>query len=281
MAELLLATVNGQLVLFNTENPEPNVVFRASDDEALMGICRDEDFLYAASLNRIYKLCQDDYKLLKKTRVCRPSPDFHQMNAYDGLIYITATRRNQIWVYDRELRRTKKVKIHPPDPLRRVRYKKNYNHINAIVKHQGDFYINLNWYSQEQYGDSGVLKTDLEFNETGKFKYGWESHDLQFSGTKMMAICSTSGKDKKIIHPHRSGLMVDGKLVWDHNPDDSFCKALCYDQQHIFICGGKKAKRTRRKNTPGVIYVLDRNTYELVRTIQHEKIRGLRGAMVI
>lgn len=83
------------------------------------------------------------------------------------------------------------------------------------------------------------------------------------------------------MHPNQSGLMVDGNLVWDHDPDESFCKGLCYDEKHIFICGGKKAKRARRKHTAGIIYVLDRNTYELVKTIEHEKIRGLRGALVI
>lgn len=281
MAELLLTTVNGQVIRLHTEMPEPEVVFQGSADEALMGICTDEDLLFVASLGRIYQLRREDWKILKKTRLYRPSPDFHQMNIYDGLLYATATRRNQIWVYGRDLRLSKKVNIDPPDPRRRVRYKKNYNHINAIVRHQGEFYINLNWLGTEQYGDSGVLKTDPEFRESGKFKYGWESHDLQFAGSSMLAICSTSGKDKKILHPNRSGLMVDGQLVWEHDPDASFCKGLCYDEKHIFVCGGKKAERTRRKQTAGIIYVLDRNTYEPVKTIEHEKIRGLRGAIVI
>lgn len=100
----MLATVNGQLIRLNTEIPEPEVVFRASDNEALMGICLDEDFLFVASLSRVYKFRQDDCKILKKSRRYRPSPDFHQMNIYDGLIYTTVTKRNQIWVYDRDLR---------------------------------------------------------------------------------------------------------------------------------------------------------------------------------
>jgi hypothetical protein len=281
MAELLLTTVNGQVIRIDTEDPEPEVVFQGPADEALMGLCMDGEFLFVASLSRLYKFRRSDYTILKKTRRFRPSPDFHQMNIYNGLLYATATKRNQIWIYDRDLRRTGKVKIAPPDPRRRVRYKQNYNHINTIVKHRGEFYINLNWLTDEQYGDSGVLKTDADFRETGKFKYAWESHDFQFAGDQMLAICSTSGKDKKIMHPPQSGLMADGKLVWTHDPDESFCKGLCFDRQHFFICGGKKAVRSKRKDTAGIIYVLDRNSFEWVNTIEHEKIRGLRGARVI
>ncbi len=281
MAELLLATVNGQVIRLDTDDPEPEVLYQGSGNEALMGICRDEEYLFVASLNRIYMFRMGDYRLLKRTRRARPSPDFHQMNIYNGLIYATATKRNQIWVFDRGLRRSRTVKIAPPDPGKKARYKKNYNHINAIVQHEGEFYINLNWLTAEQYGDSGVLRTDPEFRETGKFKYGWESHDFQFAGDRMLAICSTSGKDKTILHPNRSGLMADGKLVWEHDPDESFCKGLCFDDRQLFICGGRKAERAARKHTAGIIYVLDKSTFELIKTIEHEQIRGLRGCLTV
>ena len=35
--------------------------------------------------------------------------------------------------------------IQPPMPEKKVRYQKNYNHINNIIRHEGKFYVNLNW----------------------------------------------------------------------------------------------------------------------------------------
>lgn len=280
MALLLLATVNGQVVHFNTETQEYHVVFQSSENGPLMGICQQEDMLFVASLNRVYKIRRSDFSLLKKTRLYIPSPGFHQMNYYNERLYTTATKKNQIWIYDKDLKRKQKIKVQPPYPDRRVKYKLNYNHINNIVKYQGAFFINLNWLNHKQYGESGVLKTDEKFNVIEKFAYAWESHDFQFVEDKMMAICSSSSKDKKILHPNTSGLMVDGELVWEHNPDESFCKALCHDDQHIFFCGGQKATREKRKNTPGVIYVIDRSTFKLVKKITDNQLLGVRGVIL-
>jgi hypothetical protein len=280
MALLLLATVNGQVVRFDTETLEHHTVFQSTEDEPFMGICQHDNMLFVASLSRVYKISLNDFSLLKKTRLYIPSPDFHQMNFYDGKLYTTATKKNQIWIYDEDLKGRQIIKVLPPEPNRRIRYKKNYNHINNIVKHDGAFYINLNWLTQKQYAESGVLKTDGLFNEIEKFTYAWESHDFQFAEGKMMAICSTSGKDKKILHPNTSGLMVEGELVWEHNPDESFCKALCHDDRHIFFCGGQKASREKRKNTPGVIYVIDRGTFKLIKKINDTQLKGIRGAIL-
>jgi hypothetical protein len=280
MALLFLATVNGEVVRFNTDTLDHQVLFQSNDDEPLMGLCQQGDALFAASLSRVYRLRMKDFSLAKKTRRYTPSPDFHQMNFYDGSLYTTATKRNQIWIYNRDLQRTQKVEITPPNPDRKVKYKKNYNHINNIVKQRGAFYINLNWFTDEQYGDSGVLKTDAHFKEMEKFKFAWESHDFQFADEKMVAICSTSSKDKAILHPNTSGLMVEGQLVWKHPPEESFCKALCYNNEHIFFCGGLKAIREKRKNTPGVIYVIDRRTFKLVKKLTSNQLKGIRGAML-
>jgi hypothetical protein len=245
-----------------------------------MGICQNDEFLFVASLRRLYKICRKSFSLQRRTRSYFPAPGFHQMNLYDGRIYTTATKRNQIWIYNEDLQRIKKIKVAPPNPEKGVKYKVNYNHINNIVRQQGCFYINMNWLTDEQYAYSGVLKTDANFKELEKFKFAWESHDFQFVDGQMMAICSTSGKDKKILHPNTSGLMVDGELVWEHKPDESFCKALTYDDKHIYFCGGQKARREKRKNTPGLIYVIDRNSFKLVRKITDDRLKGIRGALL-
>jgi len=280
LATLLLATVNGQLLSFNTETLDQRVLFRSHEDDALMGICRHGDMLFLASQSRLFRLRMEDFALVKKTRKYIPSLGIHQMNYYDGRLYTTATKRNQIWIFDKNLKRKGKIRITPPNPHKRIRYKKNYNHINNIVKHEGAFYINLNWLTELQYADSGVLKTDGDFNEIEKFKFAWESHDFQFVDGKMMAICSTSGRDKQIRHPNISGLMVDGELVWKHDADESFCKALCADGRYIYFCGGMKASRKKRKETGGIIYLIDKRTYKLERKIIREGLPGIRGVLL-
>jgi len=122
MAILMAASVSGQVVRINTDTSEHEVVFKSSDDEPFMGICQDEEFL-----------------LVDQTRIYVPSPDFHQMNVYGDRLYTTAAKRNQIWIFNKNLKRLN----------------------NA--------------------------------------QYAWESHDFQIADGKMMAICSTSGRDKKIF----------------------------------------------------------------------------------
>ena len=256
------------------------MVFRTHDDDALMGLCQDGEFLFVASQSRLFKLRMEDFSLLRRTRKYVPSLGLHQMNSYDGKLYATATKRNQIWIFDRQLKRIGKVRITPPLPHKKPRYKKNYNHINNIVSHEGAFYINLNWLTEKQYAESGVLVCDKDLREVDKFKFAWESHDFQFVDGKKMAICSTSGKDKQIQHPFASGLMVDGELKWEHDPDESFCKALCHDAQYIYICGGMKAERAKRKDTAGIIYIIDKKNYSLVRKIKQPGLMGIRGAIL-
>ena len=246
-----------------------------------MGLCQDGEMLFVASQSRLFSLNMADFSLSKRTRKYVPSPGLHQMNAYDGKLYATATKRNQIWIFDRQLNRIGKIRITPPLPHKKTRYKKNYNHINNIVRHEGAFFLNLNWLTEKQYAESGVLVCDNDFRELDKFEFAWESHDFQFIDGKMMAICSTSGGDKKILHPGRSGLMVDGKLKWEHDPDESFCKALCHDAEHIYICGGMKAERAKRKDTAGVIYVVDKKDYGLIRKIKQDGLLGIRGALLL
>ena len=76
MALLLLATVNGQVVRFNTETLEHEVVFQSSEDEPLMGICQHEDILFVASLSRVYKIRRSDFSLEKKNQVIYPISRF-------------------------------------------------------------------------------------------------------------------------------------------------------------------------------------------------------------
>jgi len=281
MALILLTTEGGQVVKLNTETKEFEVVYQCPDNEALMGIALHKDFLYIASLSRIYKICYSDFQLVQQTELYNPSPDFHQMQFYDKKLYTTITKFNQIWVYDEDLNLIESHDITPPIPGKKVKYKKNYNHLNNIVKKDRNFYVNLNWLTAVQYASSGVVVLDEDFNKIDKFEFGWETHDFQFMDGKKIAICGSSSKRKKIHHIYKAGLMVDGELVFEHDPDESFCKGLCYDEKNIFICGGRKMTRSKRKFSNSIIHILDKNDYSLFEKLEIEEIKAIKGGIII
>ena len=58
--------------------------------------------------------------------------------------------------------------------------------------------------------------------------------------------------------------MVNGKLVFEHNPDKYFCKNFSMDNEHIYIVGGGESKRREARGmASGVVFGLDRK-YELL-----------------
>lgn len=281
MAKLILSTEGGQVVKLNTQTLDFEVVYQCPDNEALMGIELHNNHLYVASLSRIYKIKYSNFQLIYQTELYHPSPDFHQMQFYDNKLYTTITKKNQVWVYNENLNLVESYDISPPHPGKKVKYKKNYNHINNIVRHNNKFYVNLNWLTDVQYSSSGVVVLNENFYEIDKFEFGWETHDFQFMDNKKIAICGSSSKRKKIHHIYKAGLMVDGELVFEHDPDESFCKGLCYDYDFIFLCGGRKMTRSKRKFSNSVIHILNKNDYSLVKKLEIEEIKAIKGGIII
>jgi hypothetical protein len=279
MSPLLLATEGGQVVAFDPASGQHRSVFHSSDDEAMMGIAIAGPHLYVASLSRLYKLRLADFSLVTSTLLYDPTPDFHQMQCYDGLLYVTATKTNQIWIFDEDLTLTRVHQVPPPDPKKPVKYKKNYNHLNNIIREDDRFYIGLNWLTTTQYASSGVLVTDADLMEIERLEFGWETHDFQFLDGKKIAICATSSKGKRVRHPYRSGLMVEGELRFEHDAEEAFCKGLCHDDDYIYLCGGRKMERRHRRNSSSIIYILNRADYSLARTFESGEIKAIKGAI--
>ena len=223
MSQLLLATEGGQVVAFDTATREHRCVYQSSDNEAMMGIEAVGPHLYVASLSRVYQLRLDDFSKVAQTRLYDPTPDFHQMSFVDGFLYLTATKDNQIWLFEPDLRLARIHQVTPPDPRRKVEYKKNYNHLNHIVREGDRFFVSLNWLTTTQYANSGVLVTDADLEEIERFEFGWEIHDFQFLDGKKIAICATSSKGKRVKHPYRRGrtrrrARRRGSLLQGHRP---------------------------------------------------------------
>ena len=91
----------------------------------------------------------------------------------------------------------------------------------------------------------------------------------------MHCLCGTSNK-KEVKHPLKSGLMVDGELVFIHEYD-IFCKDFLKDDNHIYIFGGQVGEREQRAQHDGIVFILD-NNYNLKEKIIFSNTGGFSGA---
>ena len=73
--------------------------------------------------------------------------------------------------------------------------------------------------------------------------------------------------------------MVEGELVFEHDAEEAFCKGIAHDDDHIYLCGGRKMERRHRKNSSSILYVLRRSDYSLVETLESADIKAIKGAI--
>ena len=275
-SKLLLTTEDSKLQLWDGKDGIKKL-FHQPEIGGAMGLIVDKDLIFVNTPSFIYSLDKNNYKIVNKSKV--QNAQYHHMNMYGGYIYVSATNLNEIHIYKKKLQLEKKILIKPPQSKQPVRYKHNYNHINTIIKKNDRFFVNLNWLNK-QYGYSGVAVFDEKWNEIKRYQLGWESHDLQFYEAKKIVIVATSNPDKPINHPKQSGIMIDNKLIFEHDYNESFCKALTWDSNYFYLCGGSKAQRENRRFSKGIIYIVDRKTFELVEKIDNLTIGNIKGCRI-
>lgn len=273
-SKLFLTTQNGNIII--TNGKVTNTYKISNDTGGIMGITYDNNFLYVSSLNQIIKLDRNFNRVLTSEQM---NVDYHDMNKYGSLIYVSATKLNEIHIFNEHLKLKQRIKITPPNENKSIKQKENYNHLNSVIKWGNKFYVNLNWYDA-QYGMSGVAEFDTNWNEIRRFKMGWESHDLQIYNNQFIIICATSNTDKQINHPKKSGIMIDNALVFEYDCKESFCKGLTWDNNYLYLCGGNKLQRHERKNGKGIIYIIDRNNFKLVEKITDLNISNIKGCEI-
>lgn len=242
--------------------------------ESMMGLAWRGDTLYAGAKSKIYTVRQGKEMSCKQFDA---RPDFHRCSFYGDVLYMTCTANNQIWELSPELEILKRHVVAPPLGGKPC-YKTNYNHVNNVFKHEGKFYVCLNWLTNKQHGPSGVAVFDEDWNELERFEYGWELHAFQFVSGRKYAICGSSDRIKPVNHPKRAGLMVDGELVWEHETD-VFSKDMLVTEDRIYIVGGGVGVRSSRGKRDGHLYVLNRN-FELLEEQTFEGSGGFCGVTI-
>lgn len=189
------------------------------------------------------------------------------MNIVRGKLFIAATSRNEVWEFDEDLNLTRRIPIQP--------HRHDYHHLNNVFWDGQAFYVCLNRYGKP-YGYGGYAKFTWEWEEIERGTLGWESHALAIVDGRKWNLVASSGSAKQIFHPHKAGLMVDGKLVFEHDPDQVFCKDLSIDSEHIYMVGGQVCLREDRKNADGIVFMLNRQ-YQLMKEFRIPRIGGICG----
>lgn len=277
---ILIGSMNGKIHTYDTTTHKLNI-YDQPDNRGVMGLARCGEHLFVSSREMImrqqYPFIDNNDSIHKKFPI--DSPQFHQLLLHHKKVYITCTAINEIWIFDYDLTLLEKKRITPPKANMPIQLKANYNHLNSICYHSGYFYVGLNWLTSTQYGKSGVCVLNQNLEEQNRFEYGWETHGFTFVDDQKYALCAVSGSDKTIAHPRRAGLMVDGKLVFEH-PTDIFCKAFVTTEDRIYLFGGSVATRGQRGNICGVIYILDRN-FNLLNTFNFKGYGQFCGGIVL
>ena len=252
-AAILIASASGRL--YALEDPSADLVPVFNEGEFLMGLAEQGGAYYLAGHQRMYKITASG---VEQTRKLKPRPGFHHLHIFHDQIHATATGLNEIWVFNLDMTLLHRVTIRPPISNRKIRPKYNYNHVNNIFLHGGRYYVCLNWLTNRQYGPSGVAVLDGGYRELDRFEYSWQSHAFSIIGNQKYTLCAAAA-DKHTRIPNKAGLLVDGELVFEHDPEKIFCKDFSIDSDHIMVVGGEASKRIERAHRSGFIYVLDRD----------------------
>jgi len=270
---IYLTCESGRIIEFNTESKKHKTIFRHPSNETMMALAFHKDDLFFGGKTFIGKghFINGNFNVTKLKSYRTPYSNrayafltklgfkekalkyvdqaFHQMNIYGRHIYITATNCNEIWIIDLDLQLKNRININP--------HYKDYNHINNIFHDGKAFYVCL-MRSSTKFGYSGYAMYDKVWNELERRSLGWESHAFCIVDNDKYNLCASAGFHHSVYHPHRSGLMKNGELVFEHDPDKYYCKDFSMDDNNIFIVGGEVKQRIGRKLADGVVFRLDR-----------------------
>lgn len=275
---LYLACAGGRLFRFHIESGESTLIYQHPTAQAMMGLAFSKGQLYFGGQTFLGKgkVCNGRVRVLKLTeffsvpwekayqvmrrfwmkRVGSASrampyvnPQFHQMNMYHDKLYVTVTGRNEIWELSQDLELLRCIIVQP--------HIEDYNHLNNVFYDGQYYYVCLARYEKEL-GPGGFAKFDKDWVEVERQSLGWESHGFCILGGKRFHLFSSSGAIKgPLFHPHRAGLMVDETIVFEYDPDKYFCKDFSMDENHIYLVGGEVKPRDERKESNGIVFVLN------------------------
>lgn len=244
-----------------------------------------EDVFYYATRSSLNK-CEFDKSAMTTDLITRVeydhNPIFHQISIIKDRLYATATLLNIIIVTDLDFEHQEEHVLKYP----------RYSHINNIYGDEDYLYVSMGQFVGYKHGPSGVLVLDYEFNEIGRFPYGYCAHGFCIVGGKKIAISNKplpdinfDLEDEPEEEEKLGCLLVDEEPVFkfeDNGIYNYFFKDLSIGEEYIYLVGGDmKKSRNDRKTTGAIIVAIDRETYDLVDRIEFDGFGALIGMRLL
>ncbi|MDZ7804193.1 hypothetical protein [Thiohalophilus sp.] len=190
--------------------------------------------------------------------------DVHQIEYYDGFVFLTDTGKNRIVVYDLE---KQIVKGYLDIGKRRF----DINHVNAVKVFNGILYIGLNYAEP----NSKILLLHMASLEVAldcsdimdivdviTIPGCFHTHDLVECDDKLL-VCSSA--DARLVDAYT------GRQLWAY---ESWLRGIAVTENHVWVGQSVHAKRRKRhsKKLAGYLHKLDRNTFEFQGTVTISKV---------
>lgn len=211
----------------------------------------------------ILHLISSDYKEYRRLDSVYDVHDVHQIEYYDGLVFITDTGKNRVAVYDM-------VKHSMAGYLNIGKRRYDINHVNAVKVLNGVLHIGLNYaepnskilkISINSLADAMRCPDILDIVDEMVVPGCYHTHDLVECDGKLL-VCSSA--DARLVDART------GEQLWKYK---SWLRGIAVTEAHIWVGQSVHAKRRKRhsKKLPGFLHKLDRNTFEPQGTIIIQK----------
>lgn len=182
--------------------------------------------------------------------------EVHQIDAWNGHVYVTDTAHNRVLAFRREGDDlTYETAYYPNGTLRDGKASPNYAHINSVFCNGGLIY--LMYHNQTEKTGRGsevaVLQPEWEIEKIIKTS-GNSAHNVYREGDQVVFCDSMNGR-----------LMQGDRSLMDV---DSYMRGLAVSEAFWLVGGSEHAKRGERGFTDGVIYQYDPKHNETVATME-------------
>lgn len=178
--------------------------------------------------------------------------EVHQIDAYSERLYLTDTGYNRVIEYQIKEPSQRLVKhgVHYPNGmLQDGKDSPNYAHINSVFRKGASIY--LMYHNHTKY--SGRPSQIARLNEE------WGLQEIiETSGDSAHNVCVDEGE--LVFCDSRGGQLVKGgETYWESNV---YLRGLAATEHYWLVGGSAFAERGDRDETPGYVYLIDKNTAE-------------------
>ncbi len=180
----------------------------------------------------------------------RQSPGCHQIDIYQGILYVCDTYNNRILKID-PYTKTHLDTFYPLGRLENGRNSINYGHINSIFLEDNKVFLVCHNHTRTTNRNSQVLVLDHNFSIKETINTSCDSAHNVIPYNNSFIICDSIN----------GSLKLGDKIVFEAK---CFTRGVCVTEDYILLGGSEYAERSKRENTEGYLFVLNKSNFKLI-----------------